>query len=167
MQQQHKDVSIVKHYSDSCPIEYLWNGNHLLTHCDTSLLLHCFKIATANDSTFVDYYRNRIASSYYQFVSTAFELFRSLWRSGAIKSISRILFCVTVSNTFCGSMHGQWNAMLSACSLLSGFSRIVFDAILHVSVEYQVNTRFLNIPVGPSHCLVYIIVDFSKAWLIH
>ena len=132
-----------------------------------SSLLHCFQIATANDKTFVDFYRNRIASSYYNFVSTEFELTRSFWRAAAINSINRVLFCVTVSNIFCGSLHGQRKAMLSACSLLSGVSRIVFDAILHVSVEYQVNTRLLNIPAGPSICLVFIILDFPKAWLIH
>ena len=54
--------------------------------------------------------------------------------------------------------------MLSACSLLSGVSSIVFDAILHVSVEYQVNIRFLNLPEGPCHSLVYIILDFSMCW---
>ncbi len=60
-------------------------------------------------------------------------------------------------------LHGQRKAMLSACSFLSGVSSSVFDGILDVCVEYEVNIRFLNIPAGPSHCLVYIILDFSKA----
>ena len=134
MQQQHKRRQYrqtIYIYSDSCPIEYLWNGNHLLTNYDISLLLHWFKIATANDSTFVDFYRNQIASS----------------TSLCPQSLLR----------------GQRKAMLSACSILSGVSSIVCDAIRHVSVEYQVNTRFFNIPAGPSHCLFYITMDFFKS----
>ena len=56
---------------------------------------------------------------------------------------------------------------MSACSILSGGSMIVFDAIFHVSVEYRVTTRFLTIPASPRPSRVYIVLDFSKEWLIH
>ena len=61
----------IRHYRQTLlGVLPLWNGNHLVTHYDTSRLLHCFQIATVNDKTFVDFYRNRIASSYYHSVST-------------------------------------------------------------------------------------------------
>ena len=101
--------------------------------------------------------------SYYQSVSTEFELIRSSWRATAIESISRILFCVTVSNTFCG---GSGMVNVRQCCRLAPFVLVFRGLYLIIYSMYLSNTRILNTPVGPSHCLVYIILDFSKAWLI-